>query len=241
MTRSKTFRATLVALVAAAVASGITTTSSGAAADAAGGSILYLKSGKLGVASPDGRVKRRIRHRGRFESASQSDSGTIVALRGVDLHRLDRAGRSLNKPFTTRSARAGPAGIQRPLRAGDIAGRQEVAYTYSFVASHFDPTCMCTRTSPSMNTAYTWSNRFTDSPERLFGLVRFHGNASWIDNRSTLSATQHLYDFAGNVMDALVVDRLGGGPDSYANWFSGCMAAATASRRSSCTATTRPR
>ena len=75
-----------------------------------------------------------------------------------------------------------------------------------------------------MNTSYTWANRFTDSPERVFGLVRFHSNASWIDNRTTLSTTQHLYDYAGNVMDAVGLDRLGGGPDSYTNWFSGCMA-----------------
>ena len=226
MTRSQTLLAALFAVVAVAVAAGTATTPSGMAADAAGrGSILYLKGGNLWVASPDGQVKRGIRHTGRFESASQSDGGTIVALRGVDLHRLDRAGRPLNKPFTTayRTRRILPA-YNGPFSPEISPDGKKVAYTYSFVASHFDPTCMCTRTSPSMNTSYTWSNRFTDSPERVFGLVRFHANASWIDNRSTLSATQFLYDFAGNVMDALVVDKLGGGPDSYANWFSGCMA-----------------
>jgi hypothetical protein len=75
-----------------------------------------------------------------------------------------------------------------------------------------------------LNTSYTWANRFTDAPEKAFGIVRFHSDASWIDNRATLSATQHLYDYAGNAMDALGVDKLGGGPDSYTNWFSGCMA-----------------
>ena len=90
------------------------------------GSILYLKSGKLGVASPDGRVKRRIRHRGRFESASQSDGGTIVALRGVDLHRLDRAGRPPEQAVHDRVPHEpAPAGIQRPVLAGDLAGREE--------------------------------------------------------------------------------------------------------------------
>ena len=226
MTRSQTLLVALFAVVAVAVAAGTATTPSGAAAElAAQGSILYLKGGKLWVASPDGRVKRRIRHKGRFESASQSDGGTIVALRGVDLHRLDRTGRSLNKPFTTafRTSRVLPA-YNGPFSPEISPDGKKVAYTYSFVASYFDQTCMCNRTSPSMNTSYTWSNRFTDAPERVFGLVRFHANASWIDNRSTLSATQFLYDYAGNVMDALVVDKLGGGPDSYANWFSGCMA-----------------
>jgi WD40-like Beta Propeller Repeat len=225
MNRFQLLMAALVALLMAAAA-GSATTQVGSAAQVGGpGSILYLKGGKLWVASPDGRVKQRVRHTGRFESASQSDNGTIVAQRGVDLHRLNRAGRPLNKPFTTafRTSRLLPA-FNGPFSPEISPDGKKVAYTYSLVASHFDPACMCTRTSPSMNTSYTWSNRFTDSPERVFGLVRLHSDASWIDNRSTISATQHLYDFAGNVMDALGVDALGGGPDSYRHWFSGCMA-----------------
>lgn len=231
MNPSKALLGALIALALAAVAGGagvavgaVSERETSAAPAAAAGSILYLKGGRLWAASPDGRVNRRIRHGGTFTSASQSNNGTIVALRGINLYRLDRRGRLLNRPFTTafRTHRALPA-FNGPFSPEISPDGTKVAYTYSFIAAHFDPACMCNRISPSLNTAYTWATRFTASPERAFGLVRFHYNASWIDNRTTLATTQHLYDYGGNVMDSVGVDRLGGGPDSYANWFSGCM------------------
>ena len=74
-----------------------------------------------------------------------------------------------------------------------------------------------------MNTSYTYANRFVEWPDRVFGLMRFHSNASWVDNRTALATTPHLYDYAGNVMDSIAVDKLGGGADSYRNWFSECV------------------
>ena len=92
----------------------------------------------------------------------------------------------------------------------------KIAYTYSFTASYFDYRCNCNRVAPSMNTSYTYANRFVEWPDRVFGLMRFHSNASWVDNRTTLATTEHLYDFGGNVMDSVAVDKLGGDLDAVA-------------------------
>jgi hypothetical protein len=216
------FGALVVALAAAAVAAALGAVHAPAAAGP--GSILYENGGKLWVASPDGRVKRRVPHSGSFEWPSQADSGTIVAQRGLNFHRLSRSGKELNKPITT-AFRKNPIlpAYNGPFTPEVSPDGTKIAYTYSFVASHFDPNCNCHRVSPSMNTSYTYANRFVEWPSRVFGRMGFHGNASWIDNRRVLGTTEHLFDYGGKVMDSVGVDTLGGGDDSYRNWFSECV------------------
>jgi hypothetical protein len=216
----------LAAPASVPVAGGAPTSETAAGSASAGaGSILYVKGGKLWVAGPDGRATRRVPHSGSFLSASQADNGTIVAQRGIYFHRLSRRGKPLNKPITT-AFRTNPIlpAFNGPFRPEVSPDGTKIAYTYSFVASHYDPDCACHRTSPSMNTSFTYSNRFVDRPERVFGNARFHSNASWIDDRTVLATTEHLFDYGGNVMDSVAVDTLGGGPDSYRNWFSNCVA-----------------
>jgi hypothetical protein len=196
-----------------------------AAANAGAGSILYLKGGKLWVASPDGRVKRRVRHAGRFDNPSQADNGIVVAQRGINLYRMNRRGRLLNKPITT-AFRTNPIlpAFNGPFWPEVSPDGTKIAYTYAFTAAHFDFGCMCSLVSPSLNTAYTWANRFTDDPAKTFGLARFYSRASWIDNRQVLGTTEHLFDYGGNVLNSVAVDPLGGGEDSYRTWFSNCVA-----------------
>jgi hypothetical protein len=184
----------LAALAAASTAAATPARETGA--EGAGpGAILYLKGGMLWVASPDGHVRRRIPHSGRFEAASQADSGTVVAQQGISFHRLSRRGTALNRPITT-AFRTNPIlpAFNGPFRPEVSPDGTKIAYTYSFIASHYDPDCACQRTSPSMNTSFTYSNRFVDRPEKVFGNARFHSNASWIDNRTVLATTEHLFD-----------------------------------------------
>jgi hypothetical protein len=216
----------LVVCLAAVIGAGAAVSAPGdqVSATAGSGSIVYEKGGKLWVASPDGRVKKRVPHTGRFDWPSQADNGTIVAQRGINFHRLSRNGRELNKPITT-AYRTNPilTAYQGPFAPQVSPDGTKIAYTYSFTASYFDYECNCNRVAPSMNTSYTYANRFVEWPDRVFGLMRFHSNASWVDNRTTLATTEHLYDFSGKVMDSVAVDSLGGGADSYRNWFSECV------------------
>jgi hypothetical protein len=168
----------LAALAGVPVAGGAPASETAAGSASAGaGSIVYLKGGKLGVAGPDGRAKWRVPHRGSFLSASQADNGTIVAQRGIYFHRLSRRGKALSKPITTafRTSPLLPA-FNGPFRPEVSPDGKKIAYTYSFVASHYDPACACYRTSPSMNTAFTYATRFVEWPDKVFGSARFHSN-----------------------------------------------------------------
>jgi WD40 repeat protein len=193
-------------------------------AAAGAGSILYLKGGKLWVASPDGRVNRRVPHAGTFDNPSQADNGTIVVQRGIYFHRLNRRGKLLNEPITT-TFRTNPIlpAFKGPLLPEVSPDGTKIAYTYSFTAAHFDPECSCTKVSPSLNTSYTHSNRFVEDPVRVFGNAQFYWSASWIDNRTVLATTEHLFDYGGNGLNSVAVDTLGGGRDSYRTWFSECV------------------
>lgn len=207
-----------VALLAAAMCA-----FTAAPAGAAAGSILYLKHGKLRTASPNGKAKHKVPHKGRFLNPSQADNGTIVAQRGINLYRLNRRGKPLNKPITT-AFRTNPLtpDFNGPLWPEVSPNGKKIAYTYSFTAARYDPGCDCTINSPSLNTSYTSAKRFVEDPVGAFGNARMYNRASWIDNSHVLMTTTELFDFAGNVLDTVAVDTLGGGSDSYQRWFSQC-------------------
>src|SRR4051794_26696480 len=190
---------------------------------APGGSILYQKDGALWVTSPDGGVRHRIPHAGRFENPSQADNGVIVAQRGIQLYRLSRRGKLLNPPITTafRTSRILPT-VKGPFWPEVSPDGKRIAYTYSLTAERFDYGCSCTVVAPSLNTTYTYANRFVEDPVATFGNARMYARASWIDSNRVLATTPELFNFAGDVLDTVAIDALGGGADSYQRWFAEC-------------------
>ena len=175
------------------------------------------------MASPDGKTRRAVPRSGGLENPSQDDRGRIVAQRGINLHRIDRRGRRLNRPFTTpfRTTSVLPQ-FKGPFWPEVSPNGRLVAYTYSHTTARYDPGCNCTVVAPSLNTSYTRSDRFTDAPERSVGLARMYSRASWMDSSRVLMTTESLYDHSGNVLDTIAIDPVGGGPDSYQRWFSEC-------------------
>jgi hypothetical protein len=190
---------------------------------ASASSILYKKGGKLWVASPSGKGKHAIKNTRGLSNPSQDNRGRIVAQRGIKLYRLSRRGKRLNKPITT-AFRTNPVleSFKGPFFPEVSPNGKLIAYTYSFTEAHYDPGCSCVSYAPSLNTAYTYSNRFVDDPDEKFGHMRFYSRGSWIGNSSFVAATPNLYDYGGNVLDTLAVDPLGGGADSYNRWFTEC-------------------
>jgi hypothetical protein len=195
-----------------------------AAASAGPGSIVYVKGGKLLVSSPDGKVTHRIGKAGGWTSPSQDDRGNVVAQKGVYLYRMNRAGRLLSKPITTafRTSPLLPA-FNGPFWPQVSPDGRLIAYTYAYTAAHMDYLCNCIATTPSLNVAYTYANRFTDDPVAAFGNARMYSKPSWIDNRSVLMTTPELFNFAGTVLDGAAFDTVGGADDSYQRWFTECI------------------
>ena len=149
--------------VAAAVAACVGAAALAApAAQAASGSIVYRKAGRLWVAGPDGKRARAIPRTRGMENPSQDDRGLIVAQRGTMLHRVDRRGRARNRPFTTpfRTSSLLPA-VKGPFWPEVSPDGRHIAYTYSLTASSFDPACSCYRVTPSLNTTFTRADRPT--------------------------------------------------------------------------------
>lgn len=73
----------------------------GAGATAASAdSISYVKGGNVWLSTPDGSRQFQVTTSGAYASASQSDDGTIAAISGQRIHRLDRYGNVLSN-FST--------------------------------------------------------------------------------------------------------------------------------------------
>ena len=58
-------------------------------------SIAYIKDGDVWLSTGDGSRQYRVTTTGRYADVSQADDGTMIALTGVRLHRLDRKGNVL--------------------------------------------------------------------------------------------------------------------------------------------------
>lgn len=79
-------RSTLATLAALAASLAV-------AGPASADSISYIKGGDVWLATPDGARHFQVTTTGAYSYASQADDGTIIALAGERLHRLDRLGR----------------------------------------------------------------------------------------------------------------------------------------------------
>jgi hypothetical protein len=138
---------------------------------ASASSLVYLKDGDVWLGAPDGSAERRLTTSGGFESPSQADDGTVVAIeRGEEdgtrygrVHRFGRKGQPLG------SARCGPESSSTytgPLGA-------EVAPGGKLVAFHF------TR-FPSQSPVAAYCPADRDAPTDEFGQVGGYLNPSWM-------------------------------------------------------------
>lgn len=147
-------------------------------------SLVYLKGSDVWLGSPDGSVQRQLTTGGVFESPSQTDDGTVVAIERGEagghrfgfVHRISRSGTQLG------ANRCGPENSL--TYAGPLGA--EISPDGSLLAFHYfqDP-------SPSPTAAYCPVGR--DAPTTEFGEIGGHFNPSWISaERVVLFATSTL-------------------------------------------------
>ena len=69
------------------------------AGTASADSLVYIKDGNVWLSSPDASRTYQVTFDGGYSSSSQSDNGTIAALRGGQMVRMNRSGTPLNAPI----------------------------------------------------------------------------------------------------------------------------------------------
>ena len=154
-------------------------------------SIAYVKGGDVWLSTSDGKRQFQVTSTGAYQDVSQADDGTMIALSGVRLHKLDRMGKVLADFDTPVSDTRPPAqrvfwGPFDPVISPD--GKQ-VAYSWYYMTQSQDPTCYppeCYTTINEAGTGYSHSDRQTGWDEPGF---KKHGgwrNPVWVDNQTTL-------------------------------------------------------
>jgi hypothetical protein len=169
-----------------------------AAPAASADSIAYVKDGNVFLTTPDGARQFQVTFDGGYSDVSQADDGTMIALHGINLRKLDRQG-NVQADFRTpvSDARDAPAKtFYGPFDPAISPDGTKVAYTYYYMTQSQSPTCFpptCVTTINEGGTGYTYSDRLTGWDEP--GLRKHSGwrFPAWVDNsKLVLSNPTHL-------------------------------------------------
>jgi WD40-like Beta Propeller Repeat len=129
-------------------------------------SIVYEKGGNVWAVNPDGSGQRPVTTSGGYTKPTQANDGTIVAVKGKLLHRMDRSGRLINL--------AGDPSGTGPLTPAFSPNGSLVAYNYTNLGP----------ITPGMRTALSHADRETSNDE-IFNIGGW-SNPSWIGNDRVL-------------------------------------------------------
>jgi hypothetical protein len=208
-------RKTLRALAACAVLAVAGLAAPAAYAD----SIAYVKDGNVWLSTSDGGRQDQVTTTGRYADVSQADDGTLIALTGVRLHKLDRLGNVL-ADFDTPVSDLRPAGARTFFGPYDPAispDGSKVAYTWYYMTQTQDPSCFPPECLIAINrggSAYSHSDRQTAWDE--IGMHSGWRNPAWADDDTVM-----LSDPTKLPNRDVVLDTISDGPPGLAhNWFS---------------------
>jgi hypothetical protein len=189
------------------------------AAPAMADSIAYVKDGNVWLSTTDGSRQYQVTFGGGYSDVTQADDGTMVALTGVRLHKLDRQGTVL-ADFDTPVSDTRENGLKAfygPFDPALSPDGSKLAYTYYYKGVSQDPSCFppaCVTVGWEGGTGYSHSDRQTDWAEAGLGKHSGWLHPSWIDNQNTmLSHATHWPN------KEVVLDTVGDGPQLLRDWF----------------------
>jgi hypothetical protein len=189
------------------------------AAPAMADSIAYVKDGNVWLTTSDGARQYQVTFNGGYSDVTQADNGTMIALTGVRLHKLDRQGNVL-ADFDTPVSDTRPPGAKAFFGPFDPAlspDGSKLAYTYYYKGVSQDPGCyppQCVTVGWEGGTGYSHPDRQTAWDEAGLGKHSGWTHPSWVDSATTmLSHATH----APN--KEVVLDTVGDGPQLLHDWF----------------------
>jgi hypothetical protein len=189
------------------------------AAPAMADSIAYIKDGNVWLSTSDGARQYQVTSNGGYSDVTQADDGTMIALTGVRLHKLDRRG-NVVADFDTPVSDTRPPGAKAffgPFDPAVSPDGSKLAYTYYYKGVSQDTGCyppQCVTVGWEGGTGYSATDRQTAWDETAFGRHSGWMHPSWIDNQSTmLSHATH----APN--KEVILDTVGDGPQLVRDWF----------------------
>src|SRR3712207_2598590 len=145
-------------------------------------SLVYVKDHNVWVANPDGSGQRQLTTNGLgalpYESPSQADDGTILAIRGERFVKLDRLGRRIGAPLPSILVGRPPnAYAFGPFSAKISPDGTKLAYGIGTLSTWFDHGTNTTWTDPKE--AVIWQDAVTGAQ---LGFTMFYEDPSWLQD-----------------------------------------------------------
>ena len=184
-----------------------------AATAAHANSIVYLKSGNVWLSSPDASQQYQLTFDGGWDSPSEADDGTIMAVKGGQTYRFTAAGQLLGAPVPTIFHNANPSTNTGPAGARISPDATKQAYWGQSYTSYEDYSCGCVLFRWEAYMRWGASDQFNE-PNQTKG-QQLYGEPAWIDNNTLMVSN------VGSVFgDEVATYTIGGGDNSLTQWFS---------------------